>query len=127
MRLIAIVTALVFLVSGCAAMFSGTKDTITMRSHEKGTTFYVNEAEAGRDSAVWVLSKNNNSNAFIRASKEGCEDVTMPIPTEFDGLTLLGLLIDLGLISILIIDGAATGAWTKAAQTNFILTPKCPA
>jgi hypothetical protein len=26
---------------------------------------------------------------------------------------------------ILVVDGAATGAWKKAAQTDFILTPNC--
>lgn len=107
----------------CATIFNGTKDTITIRSNVKGTTFYVNEAEVGTDSAVALVSKKGD--ALIRASKVGCRDAVVPVPTEFDPVSLLGIFLDLGLVSMLLIDGAATGAITKASQTNFVVTPVC--
>ena len=125
MRSIAIIISVAFLFSSCAAIFSGTSDLITIRSHEKDTVFYVNAREVGRDSAVTRIKKNKNSDVILRASKKGCKDVSIPLETEFDPLTLLGILLDYGIISILIVDGIATGAWTKAAQTDYILTPIC--
>jgi hypothetical protein len=53
------------------------------------------------------------------------ENQLMP-DTSFDAITLLGILIDFGLITILVIDWGITGAVTKAAQTDYALTPDCP-
>ena len=108
----------------CAAIFHGTKDTLTIRSREAGTTIYVNEIEVGREQAVTLVSKDTD--AVIRVSKPGCTDASVPVPTSFDPVSLLGLILDLGLVSMLVVDYAATGAITRAAQTNFIVTPSCP-
>lgn len=64
---------------------------------------------------------------MLRADKAGCNERTSPIPTTFDGVTLLGLFIDAGIVSIVVVDWLATGAVHKAAQTDFILTPECSA
>ena len=42
-------------------------------------------------------------------------------------VTLLGILVDGGLITILIIDGAATGAWSKAVTNYYRVEPRCDA
>ncbi|MBK8399288.1 MAG: hypothetical protein IPL26_29105 [Leptospiraceae bacterium] len=49
-------------------MFSGTKETINVRSNELGTTLFINEVEVGRDSAVTVVSKKQDLR--LRASKK---------------------------------------------------------
>lgn len=62
---------------------------------------------------------------IITARKEGCEAVTVPVSKSFDATTLLGILIDFGIISILVVDGAGTGAWKKFDQTSFVVDPRC--
>ena len=122
-----IVTFLVSSVTGCAAIFHGSSETIHVRSEEADTRFFANERDIGKGtSAVTALPKKGLSEVVLRAEKTGCNTKSTPIPTEFDALTLLGILIDFGIISILVVDWAATGAVTKASQTDYILTPECP-
>lgn len=116
--------ALVLTQLSCAAIFRGTTDTITVRSGEKGSVIYVNEMEQGQDQAVVQIPKDEV--AKIRVSKPGCADRQAVVPTKFDPLSLLGILLDFGLISMLCVDYLATGAITRASQTNFIVTPACP-
>ncbi|MCA9459576.1 MAG: hypothetical protein H7A23_00040 [Leptospiraceae bacterium] len=107
----------------CAAMFSGTKETIMVRSNEPGTSLYINEMEVGRDSAVTVVSKKQDLR--LRASKKGCSDAQAVGQKSFNAVTLLGLFIDFGIITIIVIDWLATGAIWSFDQTNFVLTPNC--
>lgn len=112
----------VFLQS-CAAMFSGTKETINVRSNEPGTTLFLNEMEIGRDSAVTVVSKKQDLR--LRASKKGCSDAQAVGPRSLNALTFLGVFIDFGVITIFVIDWLATGAIWSFDQTNFVITPNC--
>ena len=115
-----------YTLSGCALMFSGSKETLYVRSDEKDTVFLLGAREIGRGySAVANISKKKLGDDPLMARKEGCSPVSTPVVTEFDPLTLLGLILDYGLFTILIVDWAATGAVTKAAQTDYILTPNC--
>lgn len=124
-KLTALVT-LSFFLSSCASMFHGTKDTIRVRSDKPNTVFFAGEQEIGRGSnAVTTISKKKLSKTTLRAEKDGCSSKTTPIETEFDAISLLGLLLDLGLISILVVDLGATGAVHQAAQTDYVLTPEC--
>jgi hypothetical protein len=104
-------------------MFNGSKDTITVRSNEENVKIYLNESYLGKNSAVTVINKKDDY--VIRVSKKGCDDKTIPITRSFDGTTLLGIFIDFGLITILVIDGVATRAWHKADQTAFVIDPEC--
>ena len=125
--LLVVASFFVYSLSGCASMFHGTSDVIHMRSEEPDTRFFVNEREIGKGtSAVTAVPKKELSKAVLRAEKQACNTKSTPIPTEFDAVTLLGILIDFGIISILVVDWAASGAVTKASQTDFILTPDCP-
>lgn len=124
---VVIVSFFVPLVSGCAAMFHGTKETIHVRSEEPATSFFVNNREIGKGtSAVTTLPKKDLRSTVLRAEKKNCHTKSSPIETSFDAVTLLGIFWDFGIISILVIDWAATGAVTQAAQTDYILTPECP-
>lgn len=105
-------------------MFHGTSQQVAVRSNVPGTSLYVNEAFVGKDSGVTTFKKNQNYS--ITARKEGCTDATFPASKSFDAITLLGVFIDLGLVSILLIDGAANGAWQQFDQTSFVLDPNCP-
>lgn len=109
--------------TGCAAMFHGTSQQITVRSNVAGTDLYANETWIGRENAVTVFRKSHQYT--LSARKAGCADAIMPASKSFDAITLLGILIDFGVISVLVIDGAATGAWQQFDQTSYIIDPRC--
>ena len=109
--------------SGCASMFHGTTQQVNIRSNMNDAKLYVNEAYIGQGNGVTTFQKNKNYT--ITARKAGCVDASM-IPTKsFDAITLLGVLIDFGIVSVLIIDGVATGAWQQFDQTSYVLDPNC--
>jgi hypothetical protein len=87
------------------------------------TDLYVNEAYIGKNSGVTTFKKKKDY--VITARKEGCTDASYPASKSFDATTLLGVLIDFGIISVLVIDGAATGAWQQFDQTSYVLDPVC--
>jgi len=95
------------MLSGCAAMFHGSTQQVAIRSNVPGTELYVNEAYV------------------ITARKTGCEAASVPAEKTFDAVTLLGVLIDFGVVSVLLVDGAATGAWEQFTQTSYVVDPHC--
>jgi hypothetical protein len=113
--------------ASCATMFNGSKETINVRSEQPDTRFFMNERDLGRGtSATTTINKKQLGKAILRAEKEGCNSKQMPLATQFDATTLLGFLIDFGIVTILVVDWMATGAVTKAAQNDYVLTPECP-
>ena len=114
--------ALSIAVTGCAAMFHGTTQQISIRSNIDDAKLYVNEAYVGKGNAVTTFHKNKNYT--IRATKEGYRDGLVIATKSFDAVTLLGILLDWGIISILIVDGAATGAWQQFDQTSYVVDPE---
>ncbi len=120
-----LVVAISLLNFGCASMFSGTSQTIALRSEQRGTKFYLNNEDIGSDSTVVQISKKNLKNSILVAKKQGCSDAHLSIPTKFDPLSLLGILIDFGIISIIVIDWAVTGAVQEAERTSYVLNPNC--
>ncbi len=111
---------------GCASMFSGTKEQIKVRSEVQGTTFYLNENELmDKDSITVIVPKKHLSETYIIARKPGCEDGQLRLEKVIDPYTFLGIPVDLGLISILLVDWLGTGAFYQAKQTDYILNPKC--
>lgn len=109
--------------SGCASMFHGTTQQVAIRSNVPGTELYANEAYVGKDNGVTTFHKKQNY--MITARKAGCNTTSVPVSKSFDAITLLGVLIDLGIISVLLIDGAATGAWQQFDQTSYVVDPHC--
>jgi len=108
---------------GCASMFHGTTQQVAIRSNVPGTELYANEAYVGKDNGVTTFHKKQNY--MITARKAGCNTTSVPVSKSFDAITLLGILIDLGIISVLLIDGAATGAWQQFDQTSYVVDPHC--
>jgi hypothetical protein len=109
--------------TGCASMFNGASQQVAIRSNVDGATLYVNEAYIGKNSGVTTFKKKKNY--VITARKKGCTDTSVPASKSFDATTLLGVLIDFGIITVLVIDGAATGAWQQFDQTSYVLDPVC--
>ena len=113
--------------SGCAAMFSGTQDSLTLISPEPETEWSVNGRPIGEGpNVIYKLPRKSNRGTSISATAPGCKPAMYAVDTQLDPVTLLGAFWDLGLISILIVDGAATGAWSKPVETSIYLKPLCP-
>lgn len=115
----------IILLSGCAAMFHGTSQQITIRSKNPNSKIYVNEMYLGNGDVVTTFQKNKNYT--IRVEEDGCRSVVIPVTKSFDAITLLGVFIDFGIVSVLVVDGAGTGAWKQFDQTSYVVTPQCPA
>jgi hypothetical protein len=105
------------------AHFHGSTQQVAIRSNVPDADIYVNEAYVGRGNGVTTFKKSGNYMITVR--KDGCQAATVPASKSFDALTLLGFFIDFGLVSILVVDGAATGAWSQFDQTSFVVDPSC--
>lgn len=108
--------------TGCASVIKGSSETITVNSLEKGTTVYVDGAARGLDNASVNVKKGKPHS--LRVEKEGCQAVTGDTTESFDPTSLLGILLDFGLITIPI-DLISGAAW-KVEPTTYTLTPICP-
>ncbi|WP_414728118.1 hypothetical protein [Zhongshania aliphaticivorans] len=111
--------------SGCASMFNGSSQQVSIRSNIDNAELYVNEQYIGKGNGITTFKKKQNYT--ITARKDGCDAVTIPASKSFDATTLLGIFIDFGIISILVIDGVGTGAWQQFDQTSYVVDPRCRA
>jgi hypothetical protein len=109
---------------GCAWMFHGTSDEIHIQSLDPKAELYVNDQPVGIGYATTTVERDKT--ATIEARAPGCETRTEQTGSKFDGISLLGLLIDLGIISILVVDMGATGAAWKTYPLTYTVTPICP-
>ena len=122
---VGLVLMVVVFLGGCATMLHGPTQQVAIRSNLDDVKLYVNEQYIGKGSGVTTFKKNKEYS--ITARKDGCEAVTIPVSKSFDATTLLGLFVDFGVITILVVDGMGTGAWQQFDQTTFVVDPKCPA
>lgn len=119
-----LVAVLVLIVnSACATMFNGSSTSVSIRSEDPKAKLYLNDTYIGQGGATVSVSKKGNHS--IRATKEGCGDGTTAIQKKFDPTSLLGILIDFGIVSMLIVDGAATGAISDIEPKNYVVNPNC--
>ena len=89
MRIKILLVTVTLLLSGCAGMINGTTDTIYVRSHVDGTSFYFNAREIGiGTSAIVVIPKKQLKTGVLIAKKKDCLDKSTPIATQFDANTL---------------------------------------
>lgn len=115
----------IVLSSGCASILHGSTEQIYVVSKDPSARIFINNELVGKGSAKATVRKKHLDNATIYVRKEGCKDAAQPIKTTFDGTTLLGLFIDLGIISILVVDFAISGATTRAETIHYFLDPNC--
>jgi hypothetical protein len=115
--------AITLMTSGCATIFNGASQTVNIRSNDTEAKLYVNEEYMGKNQAAYTFKKKENY--VIKAEKNGCKTTSITPQKTFDPTTLLGVLLDWGIISILVVDGAATGAWQKFEKTSYVIDPDC--
>jgi PEGA domain len=108
--------------AGCASIFSGNSDQITVNSLESGSVIYVDGHARGKD--VTNVQVDRGKGHTIVVKKEGCQDATAETGWSFDARSLLGVFIDLGIISIPV-DFAIGGAMATD-PTTYTVSPVCP-
>lgn len=109
---------------GCALMFHGKTDQIQIQSQSSDAELYLDGAQIGKGTATPTVRRGQKY--IITAKKNGCSD-SAPIQTgsKFDEVSLLGILIDWGLISILLVDNLSGALW-KTEPTVYSVSPICP-
>ncbi len=125
MKSLCLLVSLSLLVSSCASIFNGTTERIHVRSDVPGTKLYLNNKEIGTQTASFQIAKKRMDEALISARKEGCGEAVTEIDTKFNPNTLWGILIDLGIISIFVVDWAINGATQEAERRDYVLNPTC--
>lgn len=124
-KLTTTIAATLLLNTGCATMFNGSAAMVSVRSDDPGAKIYLNDRYVGTGSVTTSVPKKGDHH--IRVAKDGCADQTTAINKRFDATSLLGILLDFGIISMLVVDGAATGAIQDIEPKSYVLNPNCPA
>lgn len=99
-------------ISGCALIFNGSKQNVSVKSYSDGAKIYVDGARRGQDAITANLDRSSGHTISIR--KEGCDTYTRQIRSSTQaGWIVWGILFNIpGLIT-----DAATGAWNKLEPT----------
>lgn len=94
-----IVTIMCFLsaLTGCASMLNGDHQVVTVKT-EPDTEIFINDRYMGKGYAKQKLLRDKQHQ--VRVAKAGCKERTLTTQPDFNETSLLGLMIDLGLISI---------------------------
>ncbi len=124
-RLVAEVLALILFLetASCAYLFHGTSDQISISSGDPDAKIYLDEQLIGRGNATATIDRGKKYT--ITAKAPDCQDSTVTTGDKFDPTSLLGLFLDLGIVSILVIDMAATDAAWKTYPLSYALNPIC--
>lgn len=104
-------------------MFHGTNDEVILTSGDPDAKLYMDATYLGKGSGTAIVKRNTVHTVFAR--KKDCVDGIAQTQTSFDAVSLLGILIDWGLISMLVVDWAATGAMWKTDPLLYNVTPNC--
>ncbi|WP_396589048.1 hypothetical protein [Bermanella sp. R86510] len=107
------------LTSGCASLINGQEQTLYVKSHVNAD-IYINQRYAGQ--GVAKRSVQRDQAHTITVDHEGCQQ-SFTTQARFNRTSLLGVLLDLGLISIPI-DFMSGAAW-DVYPDKVILEPSC--
>lgn len=118
LRTSVLILSLVSLV-GCASMFSGSEQTIVIKTTE-GTEIFIDDRYAGTGYTKRNVSRDEPH--VIRVENSKCQ-ASFTTEARFNKLSLLGLLVDAGLISIP--TDFATGAAWHVYPDRIQLHPNC--
>ena len=119
-----ILVSLFFVVAistGCSTIIHGNSDRVVVHSMEKGTQIFVDGMPRGKNYAELNLKRGDDHTILVK--KPGCQDMLMQTNSQFDPTSLLGVFIDLGIISIPI-DLISGAAW-KTSPTSYSVSPIC--
>lgn len=101
--------------SGCATIFTGTHDQISVSTEPSGAKLYLNGNDMGR-TPVTVPVGRSLGTTMMTVKKQGYEDKSFALQSSFNTIAIL----DIFLWPTFIID-AATGSIVKYSQTSYNL------
>jgi len=84
---LSIAGAMIF--SGCAGMFSGETQSLTIKSNVDGATVELNGRSIGQTPMTTIIEKKKD--LLITVKKDGYQETSMPLNTSFDPMALVGL------------------------------------
>ncbi|MDO9055276.1 MAG: PEGA domain-containing protein [Sulfuricurvum sp.] len=87
--LLAVSAASIAMFSGCAGMFSGETQMLTVKSNPEGANVMVNGMTIGQTPLTAPIVKKKD--LLLTLSKDGYKEVTTPLNTSFDPMALVGL------------------------------------
>jgi hypothetical protein len=108
-----------FLVNGCASMLSGHQQDLTIKTHKLAEIF-INDRYVGTGYATKSVARDQAHNVRVKMGE--CTRV-FTTQARFNSTSLLGLVIDAGLISIPI--DFITGAAWKVYPDKIKMQPIC--
>ncbi len=82
------------LLTGCATVFKGTDQVLTITSDPDGATVRIDGKPVGVTPLSTKVKKNSADSIIVE--KDGFRAETMPLDKKFDGVTLLSIFWDLG-------------------------------
>jgi hypothetical protein len=109
--------------SGCALMFHGTSDQISIQGESSDSLLFLEGNQIGKGMATANVQRGKQYT--ITARKNGCSDSSVKTGSKFDEISMLGFLIDFGLISILLVDNLSGALW-KTEPTTYTVYSSCP-
>lgn len=116
-----------YLVSGCATIINGSTENIQIAVSKPEAKVYINDtligiSEMGKNIEAEIPKKGAIA---ISIEHSSCEKEYYQLRRTIDPTTFLGLLLDGGIFSILIVDILGTNAFVKAEQSFFEFELDC--
>jgi len=108
--------------SGCASMINGEHQMISVKTDAE-TEIFINGRYAGKGYAKQKVARDARHE--VRVEKNGCEAVSLTTQPNFNEVSLLGLFVDLGLVSIP--TDFMTGAAWEVEPSDIRLVANCTA
>tara|TARA_B110001454_G_scaffold106457_1_gene100191 strand:+ start:26310 stop:26705 length:396 start_codon:yes stop_codon:yes gene_type:complete len=129
MRLCRIVLFFVlsFQLISCATILHGSTDQVEILSTVTDTQIYINDVYrgiAGPEQPLEVTIPKRGRVTFV-GKKANCLEGEKVVRRSVDPATFLGILIDGGLFSILLVDIVGTNAFVHADQSSYLLELEC--
>ena len=107
------IVSVLILLTGCATVFSGTKQTITFESSPSGASLYLDGEKVGVTPFTDKLKKNKYSS--FRIELDGYETISRSIGKDVDLVALLSIFWDLGTTDL------ATGSAWKYDRNSYYI------
>lgn len=114
-----IIISVPVLVTGCASMINGQQQTVHVKSHDEAS-IYIDGRFAGQGQAQRKVSRDEIHRIVVEHND--CQ-IQYDTESRFNKISLLGLLLDLGLISIP--TDFLTGAAWHIHPNKIKLIPEC--
>lgn len=124
---VTLLLVLSFQLISCATILHGSTDQVEIVSMVPDTEIYINDIYrgiAGPEQPLEVVIPKRGRVTFV-GKKLSCQSRQTVVRRSVDPATFLGILIDGGLFSILLVDIVGTNAFVQADQNSYLLELDC--